>query len=227
VSVHEAIDDLLRKVAGVSIEAASPDWLDAYRLPNELRAAELVGVRKGELAAAEGALEEAESALAAEAALGRLLYEQGKDALEPAVRFALSEVGAVVEEPEVEGIEDGRLTDPGGRHAMLEIKGRRGQLKLEDVRQLDGWMRTAMAEEAWDGKGLIVANLKFEESPRERDDPIAPNALAFAQRTGIAILTTSQLHLALRQVQEGNFVAAEFWDAVFAGQGLIELPAYA
>lgn len=144
--------------------------------------------------------------------------------MEEIVRDALGQLGAVVSEPAHAGIEDGRLTEARHGNAMLEIKGRAGQLRLGDVRQLDGWMRTAMADEAWDGKGILIANLRLNEPPGDRSDVVAPNALAFAQRVGISILTTSQLYEAIRLDQEGALDREAFWSAIFDASGLVFLP---
>jgi hypothetical protein len=144
--------------------------------------------------------------------------------LEPVVREALASLGASVTVPEQAGLEDGRLVDSAGRAAMLEIKGKTGALGVEDVRQLDGWIRNAMADEGWEGKGVIVANLKLSEPPDTRDEVVAPNALTFAKRVEIGILTTPQLYEALRRDQEGTLDRHEFWEAVFSANGLVGLP---
>ncbi len=219
---ESALTELLRAVGGIEAEAPLPDWIRKFSLPRQIEAEGAVEDRWKELEKAREALETAEAAAALEREYGRLLYEQGKEALEPVARRALGELGAAVTDPAVDGIEDGRLNDPGGRSAMLEIKGRRGQLGLEDVRQLDGWMRTAIAEEGWSGKGIVVANLKLEEPPDARADLIAPNAQKFAERVDIAILTTGQVFEAISELQRGDFDRDAFWDAVFGSAGLIE-----
>jgi hypothetical protein len=223
VSQHEAIDLLLREI-GITVESQPPAWLDDFLLPEYRRKLAALSRERAQLETARERLATADAAAAEQSRFERLLFEQGKDALEPVVREALTRLGATVFEPAVPGIEDGRLIDPQGRQAMLEIKGRRGQLKLEDVRQLDGWMRTAIAEESWTGKGLLCANLKLEEPPDERSDLVAPNALAFAERVGIAIVTTSQLHEALREHETEGFDSKAFWDSLQSVSGLVGLP---
>jgi hypothetical protein len=220
---EQGVDLLLREFLGVAAEAPKPQWIEAYSLPRETAALREVEERRKALEGARRSLREAEAAAEREARFGKLLHEQGKEALEPVVRETLSQLGAEVQEPVKPGIEDGRIVDPGGRTAMLEIKGLTGQLRLEDVRQLDGWMRTAIAE-GWDGKGMIVANLKLSDAPPVRSDLVAPNAVAFAERVGICILTTPQLFEALRRQQDGELDAKSFWDVAFATSGLAALP---
>ena len=83
-------------------------------------------------------------------------------------------------------------------------------------------MRTAMAEEGWSGKGDPSRQPQIIEEPAdERRDLVAPNALAFARRIGVAVLTTTQLHEALRQRQESRFDESSFWDSIFAADGLV------
>lgn len=221
---HEAIDLLLREFGGLQPEEAPPPWLDAFRLPNEHQAESEVHERERELGAAEEALSAAKQKAVQEGRYAQLLYAHGKDVLEPVVREALALLGGTVTAPRVEGIEEGRLSDARGRQAMLEIKGRKGQLRLEDVRQLHGWIWTAIENEGWDGKGVLVANLKLEENPTDRTDLIAPNAERFAKEQHIAILTTTQLYEAVRQRQRNSLDESLFWEKIFQADGLVDLP---
>ena len=222
VSPWERISMLLSKLEDIEVATPAPEWIDAWRLPAQIDAERAVTSARESVAEAEATLTAAEELARVESRFSRLLYEQGKDALEPIVREALELLGVVVQAPAREGIEDGRLTMPDGTPAMLEIKGKRGQLKVDDVRQLDDWMRTAMAEEEWDGKGIIVANLKLDLPPNERNDVVAPQALKFAERVGIAILTTHELHAAIEEVQRGSFDVKSFWDRVRSAKGLLD-----
>jgi hypothetical protein len=223
-SSHEAVDLLLRKFAGVGAEEPLPSWLSEFRLPREVEADEAIVARRGEAAKSAAALEDAEETASRERRFNKLLYEKGKEILEPIVREALEVLGAKVAPPMREGIEDGRLVDPSGRQAMLEIKGLTGQLGLTDVRQLHGWMWTALDEEGWEGKGIVVANLKLGERPDQRQDLIAPNAKKFAESSEMAVLTSTQLHEALRRDQLGELDRDAFWNAIFRASGQVDLP---
>ena len=224
VSGEERIAMLLRLVEGVGAEVPPPGWIEDFKLPNQVQAEIALDEARGRVADASANLETAEASLHFESRFGKLLYEQGKEVLEPIVREALVALGAEVQPPTREGVEDGRLTMPAGMRGMLEIKGKRGQLKVDDVRQLDDWMRTALAEEDWDGKGIVVANLKLDQRPDERADVIAPQALRFAERTGIAVVLTTQLHAALVALQEGKFDSDAFWNSVATASGVVEWP---
>jgi hypothetical protein len=119
--------------------------------------------------------------------------------------------------------EDGRLRDPSGRPAVLEIKGRTGDLKLSDVNQLLQWRDEA------DGlgkshKGILVCNLQCETHPGERKRVFPDNAKSRAQALGLCLITTGQIFAALVALQNGTFDSPAFWDAIFAAAGPVPLP---
>ncbi len=223
-SGRDSVELLLRERFGIRMEARPPEWADEFMLPRHEAALSEMEDFQTELANAVARLEAGRARVSHEGRFTKLLYEQGKDVLEPLVWDALRELGATVEEPTRAGVEDGRFTDPHGRRGMLEIKGRAGVLPLKDVRQLDGWIRSALAEEEWSGKGLLVGNLKLDAYPLVRDDVVAPNALTFARNAEICILTTSQLFRALDDLQRGDLGLAGFWESVFESSGLSPLP---
>jgi len=124
----------------------------------------------------------------------------------------------------VKGREDGRLIDPFGRQLMLEIKGRSGTLRLSDVRELDNWVRDAVAIERWESKGLLVANLQSEKPPNERNDFIPKNCSENAARFGMSILTTSDIFNALVSLELHDLDQKGFWDVLHDTNGLCEFP---
>jgi hypothetical protein len=101
---------------------------------------------------------------------------------------------------------------------MLEIKGRTGNLRLSDVRELHNWVSDALAEEELESKGILIVNLQCDEDPQRRKDFIPPNCAKAAARFDIAILTTTQLFQALVAHQESTLDRKKFWDALFAAQ---------
>jgi hypothetical protein len=159
---------------------------------------------------------------AVEAARPRLLlYEKGKDVLEPVVRETLRILNARVEEPEAEGIEDGKLFRDEGQ-AVLETKGRTGPIKQDDVRQVVQWASDAKLKDGVAYKPLIVGNPHCDKPLDERGDVLAPNAATYASNGGVAVLKTTQLFEALRQKQVGVFDEARFWKTVFESSGVVE-----
>lgn len=223
IGAAEAVDLILAERYRISSEQRRPNWVEDCSLPAE-----------DEVAGETARLEEEREALArriADASLRAeqagapraLLYEKGKNELEPPVRDALRDLGAKVKEPEREGIEDGLLSHAAGG-AVLEIKGRKGPIKQDDVRQVVQWAADAKGRDGVDYKPLIVGNAHCETPPSERGEPLAPNAKSYAENSGVALLTTVQVFEALRRKQRGEFDEAAFWRAVFDAKGEIMLP---
>lgn len=219
---EEAIDAILASRFDVAAESREPSWIGNFSLPAEQGPRERSA---RELKVAREALERheaAEAELAEERRFRKLLYETGEEVLEPVVRDALRALGAEVEDPKVKGREDGRLTYAGDKRGMLEIKGRKSALKLADVRELDQWVRDALIE--WESKGLLIACLRSEQSPEARTDFFPDNAVKFAARAGICLMTTTQLFEALRQDQLGALDRDAFFATVFETDGVCEVP---
>lgn len=80
-----------------------------------------------------------------------------------------------------------------------------------------------MAEEDWEGTGLLVANLGIDQPPSERRDLFPGNTERFAARAGHGLLTTSQLYEALRRDQAGELDRSSFYRAIIDGAGVIAL----
>ena len=220
-TLEEAIDFLLRDRYEVVTEDRRPDWVDRFELPKEMAPREVAAERYE--AARQAFLEhqEAQAEAEREARFRKLLYETGEEALEPVVRDALRQLGATVEDPKEKGREDGRLTYPPERRGMLEVKGRRATLRLSDVRELDQWVRDEIVD--WPSKGILIACLQNETPPGERRDLFPDNCVAFAERTDICLMTTTQLYEALRRHQLGELDADAFFETIFSTHGVCDL----
>lgn len=224
VTVPEAIDEILRHRYGLVGTRRRPDWIAGYELPNQTEAAELLGEAEERLHAARQAASDAQAALEAEGRYLDLLYEQGQEGLEPVVKDALRRLGATVDEPKIKGAEDCRLHDPKGRGAVCEIKGRRGAVRLSDVRQLQQWVDDALANEGTQVEGILWGNGHIDLPPSERPECFAPNGVDFARVKGLRLVSTFTVFEALRRVQAGDLDPADFWDAVFSASPLFEPP---
>lgn len=222
-SPSEAIDLILRDRYGVAAEARLPDWAAAYSLPVEIPIREEIAELEQDRRRVESQISDARER-AAEAARPRvLLYEKGKEALEPIARDALRNLGARVEDPQADGVEDGTLFRAEG-DAVLEVKGRIGVLKQEDVRQVVQWASDAKLRDGREYKAIIVGNPHCETPPDDRGEPLAPNAKTYAQNGDVALVTAPQIYEALRQKQAGDFDEEAFWKALFDARGLADLP---
>jgi hypothetical protein len=218
----EAVDLILAERFRVSIEQRRPEWLDGYALPLEEEIAEEIAALETEREGMAARIAEARLRAEQAAAPSALLYEKGKKELEPVARDALRKLGAEVQEPEREGIEDGVLLRPPDA-AVIEIKGRKGQIRLGDVRQVVQWAADAEGRDGVTYKPIIIGNPHCEMTPPQRGEPLAPNALEYARNTNVVLLTTVQIYEALRRHQEGDFDEATFWNTVFAAKGVVRL----
>jgi len=221
---REAIDLLLRERYGLIFEKEPPKWIAKYSLPAEGPIGQRIIDKEVEVAKLLEELEAERIRLAQASRFRKLLYEQGEDVLEPVVRDALRQLGAVVQEPQQRGREDGRLTDLNGRLGMLEVKGRTGDLRLSDVRELDQWVRDAVANENWNSKGILIANLHCDDEPSKRRNTIPKNCLDTARNFHICILTTTQIFRAILDDQNGKLERLKFWGEVFASNGSCNVP---
>jgi hypothetical protein len=224
ISISKAIDLILSERYHLQFEKAAPEWLSQFRLPSTEPIIDQIKEDQAAIDRLTKQLEMRNAQLARASRFLKVLYEQGEDVLEPVVRDALRELGAQVEDPKQRGREDGRLTDPDGRLGMLEIKGRSGNLRLTDVRELDNWVRDAMANDNYQSKGLLIANLQCDRDPKRRTNFIPSNCADAAKLFDIAILTTTQLFAAIVSDQKGELDRNAFWAIVFSTKGLCELP---
>lgn len=222
VSAPDAIDTILRERYGIAQEARTPEWVAPYMLPDEAPIDAEIAELEEERRELEQRLCDARGRAVRAARFRLLLYEKGKDVLEPVVRETLRALVALVEDPETEGIEDGKLFREEGR-AILEIKGRTGPIKQDDVRQVVQWASEAKLKDGVEYKPLIIGNPHCEKALEERGDVLAPNAATYARNGAVAVVTTTQLFEALRQKQTGTFHEARFWKAVFETSGVAQL----
>lgn len=206
ISDSQAVDLILQERYGVQLNRDVPDWIENYKLPKQEQIEAQIAQREQEIHRLIQSLTEeitlVRDQLQSVTRFQQILYEQGENDLEPPVRDALRELGAHVEEPKRRGREDGRLTDLYSRKGMLEIKGHKGALRVEDVRQLPDWCRDAEANESWSSKGIIIANLYCTLSPQERaqkrqSEIFPPNCVQVAKNFNICLMTTTQLFRAL------------------------------
>jgi hypothetical protein len=222
-SIAEAIDLILRQRFGLQQKARTPDWARWYRLPAEVSLLAEIAKLESERHELEYRILDARQRAAEAAAPTGLLYEKGKEVLEPVVRTTLRTLGARVEEPAHAGIEDG-LVFYGDHAAVLEVKGARGQVTQDNVRQVVQWATDARLRDGVAYKALIVGNPFCEMPLHERGAPLAPNATQYAENGDVGLVTTAQLYEALRRHQNEDFDQPVFWQTVFAARGVAALP---
>ncbi len=224
-SNYNAVNLILKERYGVQFEQALPDWIAAYKLPEQIPIEEEISRHEQEIQRLKNELTKAQQHLENASQFRKLLYEQGVEGLEPVVRDALQELGAIVcVPPPKENREDGRIRTPVGQIGMLEIKGRTKSLNLDDVRQLNQWVGDALIQENLESKGILIANMYCGKSPDLRDNPFPPNCVDRAERANLCLMTTTQLFHALCSYQRNELDVEEFWNTVFNTNGKCSLP---
>jgi hypothetical protein len=224
ISDYEAVNLILRERYDLGPEQAPPDWVEPYKLPEQLPIENKMAQLREKIQHLEVELRESQQQLSEVERFKRLLYEQGEDGLEPVVRDVFGVLGAQVSEPQQSGHEDGRLIAPAGQNGMLEIKGLTKSLRLRNVRELQQWVSDAIAEEGWEGKGLLVANTYCGDPIGKRGEPFPPNCVGAAERFGQCLMTTTQLFRALCSHQCGELDVDAFWNILFDTNGVCPLP---
>jgi hypothetical protein len=89
---------------------------------------------------------------------------------------------------------------------------------------LHDWITAAVAEENWDGKGLLVINPFRTKPPGSRGKTMEEPTRRVVERNGLAVLTTTQLFVALTQHQSGALDVRAFWSRVREAVGLVDIP---
>ena len=224
IPVQESIILLLRSRFGILQLDAPPEWLSEYSLPAELplrRKIENIESQVGNLV---DQLDRFKTQLAISQRPKQILFQTGEHVLEPVVIEVLCALGASAELPKTKGKEDARITDPSGRLATIEIKGRSGPLRLADVRQAHQWVADRIAFEGTSSKGILIANLVKDIPPRKRGPLFPDNCRDAARNLHISLVSTTQLFAALALHQEARLDVKHFWDVLFIADGPADMP---
>ncbi len=143
----------------------------------------------------------------------RLLYEQGIN-LEEIVIDALKELDCEILETTNGNNEDIQFKDLNGCRWVVEVKGKKGCLKRDDIRQLDDWVKNLILNKDWKGYAIIIGNYYYEINPKDRDSPLTDTENASIKRFGFTLLTTFELFKAIRDKEKGNYNAKEYWKII-------------
>jgi hypothetical protein len=222
VTAYDAAELILKARYKVMVATEAPAWAELFTLPRQDEVRRQIDDLNAQILELDELLHSAHERLKRESRFGALLFERG-DILEELVRDAFRELGATVEERPKDR-EDGRFITPSGDRGIIEVKGRTGPAKLSDIRQLNHWVGDAIADEDWEGKGVLVVNAFAEKAIDERADAFPANSVRAAERFEQCLMTTTQLFAAIRSQQQGSFDADAFWATIFATSGVCKLP---
>ncbi len=143
----------------------------------------------------------------------KLLYEQGSN-LEIIVSDALKELDCIILNKTIGNNEDIQFKDPNGNNWIVEVKGRKGCLKRDDIRQLDDWVKKLILEENWQGYALLIGNYFNEDIPSNRKSPLTDNEKNTLQRFGFSLLTTYELFQVIQQKENSKYDSKNYWDFI-------------
>lgn len=206
--------------------AERPDWLHDYLLPDQQEIVDRIALTEVTVNELALSLEADRKALEDSLELQQVLTASG-DQLERSVLSLLERLGGTIEIGPHKNRDDGRVTDSLGRKFILEIKGRQKSLKLEDIRQLRGWIDTAARDEGITGKGLFIGNGYLCERPKARPPLFPDNALQEARSAGFCLITVPQLLEAVRLMELRMLSLDTFWNSISCTVGLYSFAATA
>lgn len=152
-----------------------------------------------------------------------LLYEKGKDVLEPIVRGTLRALCARIDDPEEEDSEDGRVFAMGGGPSSRSRAAPGRSAWTTSAKPFSGHATLTKGKEGQEYMPLIVGNPDCDKRPEERGDVLGPRAETYARNMDVALVTTLQVFEALRQKQAGTFDEGRFWRIVFDTAGAADL----
>jgi len=127
----------------------------------------------------------------------RLLYQTGKG-LENVVRKALLEIGIEAKKIGEGTVPDLEATLGEGLTGIIEIKGVRGKINLDHLRQLLQYYMDKKEIEKQNVKGILIANYEIDKNPEERsEEAFSKDAIDLAENYGFCLITTTDLYNAL------------------------------
>lgn len=159
-----------------------------------------------------------------------LLWETGKEYLEPVVRDALALIGCEVE-PQPDRDSDGKV-ESESRIALLEVGGSDGTLRKRKLQELAGNIANFYSQRGVLPKGILVGNPFCKERLDDRPPKgtqqqlFAKELVEDAVTQSIAVLWSCDLYNIVCRILEGQVSEDEktkLRQAIFEGKGLVRL----
>ncbi len=122
----------------------------------------------------------------------KILFTAKGDDLVDAVTEVFQELGAKAE-PGEPGRDD-IVVEFGGKHAVVEVKGKKSSAAEADAAQLEKWVAGFKEDKGMDPKGVLLVNAYCETPLAERTDPPFPDQmLKYSTLREHCLMTTTQL----------------------------------
>lgn len=193
----------------------APEWCKSVFLPGVPEADEKIAEIDERLLEVEqskrNAIREREDLLAFQ----KLLYEKGKTQLEPIARKALDQIGFQSTPGETmpgSNFEiDGRTT-VGSAQGIVEIKGSKKQISLEEFSKLSPKVMADLEAKNYQSKGILIGNGLCETPPQDRlgEKMFAPHVISAAKTQSIVLINSVELYCVVCGVLSGKIRAEDF-----------------
>lgn len=220
-SIETAIWALLSSRFGIQQRSSFPDWIINYKLPKQVEIEDdIVGLDK-KIAEIYLQRDSLIKQLDLQKEFQRLLFETGTP-LELITKEALRILGAKIL-PTKPRHEDIRVEDPQGRKFIIEVKGRKGNLQRDEIRQIQEWRTKALVDDNWVAKSVIIGNYQHHSPLNLRRIELHKNDLASLAQLDISLIYSTELFEILRLQLTTEKQQTAFWNALSAQNSKIDI----
>ncbi len=209
-----------------------PLWVDTLWLPGEAEANNRIKGAEEDIEKVQKALGVARTQRDTLCAYKKLTFEKGKTQLEPVVRRALDVLGFATKPSEIiSGTNyeiDGRTTT-GSSPGILEVKGSKKQILLDDFSPLAHKLLADHQNTGKASKGILVGNGLCEDAPETRlgEGVFSRHALEAARRSSVALINSVELYWLIAGVIAGRIKdLAAVRENILTTNGYVDLRSY-
>ncbi len=151
----------------------------------------------------------------------KLLFTAKGNNLADTVTEVFRELGAKAE-PGEPGRDD-VVVEFDGKHAVVEVKGKKSSAAEADAAQLEKWVAGFKEDKGTDPKGMLLVNAYCETSLAERTDPPFPDQmLKYSTRREHCLMTTTQLLGLLLEARAHPEKRVELVNSLFSTIGVYQ-----
>jgi hypothetical protein len=224
--VVEALEAFGSSILETTSSTPTPEFVQRLRVPGQDQMEADVVKKRRQISALELESRAVEERLALRRAYTRLVYETGIVGLQDVSRRAFEEIGLATEDADLE-VSDEYMLVLNDRKLLVEVKGHRKSASKDDVRQLDESMDQYERKFGNPIKGVLLVNAWCELPLEERDRPQTPsfpdNVVQRVLAIGMSLITGAELYRALCSFWEGTTEAADLFDRLESGSGVVRL----
>lgn len=151
----------------------------------------------------------------------KVLFTAKGDVLVDTVISVLNELGAKAASGEPG--RDDIVVEFEGKHAVIEVKGRKSSAAESDAAQLEKWVAGFKEQNGTDPKGILLINAYCETPLAERTDPAFPHQmLKYSTQREHCLMTTTQLLGLLLEARANLDKRAGLMESLFSTIGVYQ-----